>query len=112
MENNETPFDIALISSIGIDNPRNIKAQVKTGVLQRCLERGLLCEEDKRTETKRYKWVCKVIDNDFSGLCLLRKENNKVVNLSDLKDLFCDCDDLCEELVIRIAKRVLDRKID
>ena len=112
MKITETPFDRALISSIEIDKPRNVKVQVKTGVLNRCIERGLLYEEDKRTETKIYKWICRVIDNDFSGLYLLRKENNKVINFTDLKDLFCDYDDLCEELVIRIAKRILDRKID
>ncbi|HHF3089562.1 TPA: hypothetical protein ACPJ1J_003296 [Vibrio alginolyticus] len=111
MIDKNTPFDTALISSVGIEKPRNIRIQVEDGVIRRCIERGLLCEEDKRSQTKNYKWVCKVIDNDLSALLLLRKEKTNIATSSDLKDLFDDIDVMSEDIVIRIAQRILDRKI-
>ncbi|MCX8875273.1 hypothetical protein NOK74_24020 [Vibrio parahaemolyticus] len=112
MKDTDTPFERALISTIRIDNPKNVKTQVTAGVIKKCIERGLLCEEDKRIGTKMYKWVCRVIDNDFAGLCLLRKETSKVVNSSDLKDLFADVDDICEDVIARISNRILSRNIE
>lgn len=111
MIDKNTPFDTALISSVGIEKPRNIRIQVEDGVIRRYIERGLLCEEDKRSQTKNYKWVCKVIDNDLSALLLLRKEKTNIATSSDLKDLFDDIDVMSEDIVIRIAQRILDRKI-
>ncbi|EPR3586529.1 hypothetical protein ACU440_003754 [Vibrio alginolyticus] len=111
MIDKNTPFDTALISSVGIEKPRNIRIQVEDGVIRRCIERGLLYEEDKRSQTKNYKWVCKVIDNDLSALLLLRKEKTNIATSSDLKDLFDDIDVMSEDIVIRIAQRILDRKI-
>lgn len=111
MINTETPFERALISAIEIDTPRKLEMQVKVGVIKRCLERGLLSEEDKRVSSKNYQWVCNVIDNDLSALLLLRKEKTKISTSSDLRDLFCDVDDMCEEVVRRLATRILDRKV-
>ncbi|MFZ3490185.1 hypothetical protein [Vibrio harveyi] len=112
MLDTDTPFERALISSIEIDNPRKLEKQVKEGVIKRCLERGLLSEEDKRVKSKIYQWVYKVIDNDFSALVLLRKEKTKITTSSDLKELFYDIDDICEEVILRIATRILDRKLE
>ncbi|AUL94751.1 hypothetical protein KZY44_002685 [Vibrio vulnificus] len=110
MIDKDTPFNTALISSVGIEKPRNIRIQVEDGVIRRCIERGLLCEEDKRSQTKNYKWVCKVIDNDFSALILLRREKVNLTTSSDLKELFFDIDDMCEGVIDCIVKRILDRK--
>lgn len=111
MIDTDTPFGNALISSLEIERPRNMKNQVEDRVINRCLERGLLCEEDKRNKSKKYQWVCNVIENDLPALLLLRKEKTKITTSSDLRDFFYDVDDMCEDVVMRIAKRILDWKV-
>lgn len=111
MIDKNTAFDNALISSIGFSSHRNMKARVKDEVINRCVERGLLYEEDQLYRSKKYQWVCEVIDNDFSALCLLRKGNPTVDTSADLKDLFCDIEDMCEAIIEDLAKRIMDEKI-
>lgn len=39
MKDIDTPFERALISTIKIDNPKNVKTQVTAGVIKKCIER-------------------------------------------------------------------------
>ncbi|OEE34437.1 hypothetical protein A1QO_07925 [Vibrio genomosp. F10 str. ZF-129] len=112
MKDEITTFEDALISAIELDQARDIKARVESDVMNLCVKKGLICEEDKQSKSKDYRLACKVLENDFPALCLLRTGFPEVLNSSDLRELHSAVDQMCEDVVTRIAQRMLDRKVE
>lgn len=109
MKNYQSSFLSALTKTIHKDKSRKLDDRIKLLVIKKCINRKFLTEVDERLRSKKYIWLCRVIDNDLSALNMLKEDVEQYRGLEHVLD---ETHDTCDAIVERVAKRILERRIE